>query len=711
MQLIGGGATFASADGARRTSRWPRSCYRPTRARSTPHRQGARRCSRCCASARRGRPRPLRRPAADAGPGHDADPRPRGAHHRRALARPRPDRRAGGPRGRATAPGDGHDDDHRRAVPQRRARRSPTGRSSWRRARSASRARPPSWPNATTSREPCSSATARRRADVVLADLGPAAGRLRGVITGLDRAARRRRRPHLPVDPGHQLRDRRDGRSPPPCSPARHRLRRALLARRWSPSLVVGAALRRRSSSWPSCAGCSTPPRVILLVATIGVAGAPRPDRRRRCPTHGRLRRRYPVPRHARGRLARRAGHRRELVDRRDRAAGRAGARWFLNRTKHGTAVLGLGRQPRAWLACRASAPSGCRPSSGRSPGLLATRLDRAGLGRSRDRCTGARRRSGRPRSCGPSPPPHRRHACRSAERSSPAWHRDRRGARPLQLPDQPACSTSCSSSSSSSPWCGPADRAADDEDRFSLRPRVGPTPDPCDCEAWWVRHPGPSLVAVWRARRRWSSRSCSPRRRASSSTRTHRLLSRSAPPRSRCSPAGPASCRSGRWPSPASARSLAAALARGMRLDLTIGASTRRAFALPPLHVRLRGRARRVGRAALAAVDRARARSGSGACCSAVSTFAFAVAAGAVPLPPTVLSDGDAASVPLRPRGRSSASTSTSQRTYYFVVPRRPRRGAGDARPAAPQRHRPDDDRRARQPSGGGGSRSRRSA
>ena len=47
----------------------------------------------------RGR-RPVRRPAADAGAGHDAGARARAAHHRRALARPGAGRRAAGARGR-----------------------------------------------------------------------------------------------------------------------------------------------------------------------------------------------------------------------------------------------------------------------------------------------------------------------------------------------------------------------------------------------------------------------------------------------------------------------------------------------------------------------------------------------------------------------------------------------------------------------------------
>ena len=123
------------------------------------------------------RRRAVGRPAADAGAGDGAAPRPRGAAHRRALARPRAARRAGAARGRRAAQGRGHDDHHRRAVAQRRARRSPTGRCSSRRARSASRVRPPSSPNATTSPAPCSSGA--RAADRRARRARHAAARLR----------------------------------------------------------------------------------------------------------------------------------------------------------------------------------------------------------------------------------------------------------------------------------------------------------------------------------------------------------------------------------------------------------------------------------------------------------------------------------------------------------------------------------------------------
>ena len=88
---------------------------------------------------------------------------PRAADDRRAVARPGADDRRPAARGRARDPPARHDDRDRRAVGQRRAATSPSGPCSWRRARCASRARPPSCSSGPTSCARCSSPAPTRR--------------------------------------------------------------------------------------------------------------------------------------------------------------------------------------------------------------------------------------------------------------------------------------------------------------------------------------------------------------------------------------------------------------------------------------------------------------------------------------------------------------------------------------------------------------------
>ena len=102
--------------------------------------------------------RPVGRPAADAGPGHGPRARARGADHRRAVAGPGADHGAGAARRPSgSSRTQGHDDDHRRAVAQRGPGRRRPGRVHGEGRRSASTARPASWPSATTWPGPCSS--------------------------------------------------------------------------------------------------------------------------------------------------------------------------------------------------------------------------------------------------------------------------------------------------------------------------------------------------------------------------------------------------------------------------------------------------------------------------------------------------------------------------------------------------------------------------
>ena len=161
--------------------------------------------------------------------------------------------------------------DHRRAVAQRRARRSPIGRCSSRRARCASKAPRGSCSSATTWPGPCS--WAGRRAGDGRRNVDHPPARLRRVVVrARHRAAGHGHRAHLPGDPGHQLRGRQHGAGR--RRPARAHGRavpRPVLARGrhrgwWSAPLygaVVELVVIRRLFDAP---------RVIVLVATIGVA-------------------------------------------------------------------------------------------------------------------------------------------------------------------------------------------------------------------------------------------------------------------------------------------------------------------------------------------------------------------------------------------------------------------------------------------------------
>ena len=137
------------------------------------------------------------------------------------------------------------DDDRRRAVAERRAGRSPTAPSSWRRAGSASRARRRSWPSATTSSAPSSSAA--RAAERVLGLVVTQQALFYGVVFGLIYAVfaagfvlvyRSHRRPEL--RPGRDRRLRRRALRPVPRA-----VRRPVLAR-----VRARGRRRPRSSGW-----------------------------------------------------------------------------------------------------------------------------------------------------------------------------------------------------------------------------------------------------------------------------------------------------------------------------------------------------------------------------------------------------------------------------------------------------------------------------
>ena len=91
--------------------------------------------------------------------------KPAAADDRRAVARPRAGHRRAAARDRAGDPRPGHDDHPRRAVGERRAHRRRDRRTSWRRARSASTARPPSCSSGPTSCARCSSRAPAPRDD------------------------------------------------------------------------------------------------------------------------------------------------------------------------------------------------------------------------------------------------------------------------------------------------------------------------------------------------------------------------------------------------------------------------------------------------------------------------------------------------------------------------------------------------------------------
>ena len=121
------------------------------------------------------RPRPVRRPAADARAGDGADARTRAPADRRAVARARAARRPGAARRRRAPEGARPDDDHRRAVVERRAGLRRPGGLHGEGPRPVRRSAHESSPSATTSSARSSSAA--RAAEPRARDRDHAAGR------------------------------------------------------------------------------------------------------------------------------------------------------------------------------------------------------------------------------------------------------------------------------------------------------------------------------------------------------------------------------------------------------------------------------------------------------------------------------------------------------------------------------------------------------
>ena len=270
------------------------------------------------------------------------------------------------------------------------------------------------------------------------------------------------------------------------------------------------------------------------------------------------------------------------------------------------------------------------------------------------------------------------------------------RGGHPLQLPrPDRASSTSCSSS-----WCSSrcGSRAAG-TGRGAQAVRVHPEgPAGARTAASHLVGPPPRPAGAARARHR-RGRAAAHRHPAVAATCSTppSSPSPSARCRSRCSPAGPASCRSARWPSPASAPSSPPALTGGCRstsAGTTPVSSTRRS---PASRSGSRLPSRPLCTAALAALIGVGALRVRGLLL-AVTTFAFALAASSTCYRRPILSGHQTASVAF-PAAVSSASTFSSAAHLLLRRAGRARGRRGRRRPAPPVRCRPVDDRRARQP------------
>ena len=190
-----------------------------------------------------------------------------------------------------------------------------------------------------------------------------------GIVARPDRGAHRDgHRARVPVEPGHQLRGRR------PRRPGRRAARRSWRARRdWPywPSLVLA---RRSPARSPGTVvelavirRLFKAPRVIVLVATIGVARAGaggHPD----APElpHRVVADRVPEP-----------DHRASGIDRRaSRSTGRAAARADRRAGHHGRAVVAARPHPRSAISVRASATNAdLARLTGISPKLVSTAI------------------------------------------------------------------------------------------------------------------------------------------------------------------------------------------------------------------------------------------------------------------------------------------------------------------------------------------------
>ena len=199
---------------------------------------------------------------------------------------------------------------------------------------------------------------------------------------------------------------------------------------------------------------------------------------------------------------------------------------------------------------------------------------------------------------------------------------------------------------------------------RSRSRPKVAADPRRNCASVWWVRRLNVArrsvvLVVVAVAGAAGHHRTVAP-----PALRDHRRASRSARCRSPCSPAGRASSRSARWRSPGSARSLAAALTRGLHVDVGVVDHRRRARLPFVLSIVLAALVT-AGLAAVIGVGALRVRG----LLLAVSTFAFARRRAAVPLPPARVLGRRVRRWCRSRAARCSGLDLSSQRTYYYVV------------------------------------------
>ena len=324
----------------------------------------------------------------------------------------------------------GADDGHRRAVAQRRPRRRRPGRVHGEGRGPLRRAA-----RELAERDDLARAVflgGEGAADPAARLEVPAQVVLSGACGPGHRRARRRRHPHLPVVPGHQLRPRRAGR--PVRGPVRPAHRQLALELLRGPRPRSSAALSGRCSSWALVRRLSRRPGVVLLVATIGAAQLllfaqfVLPDIASYSAFPTAFTKQWTVARRGPGRARRRPG----------RVPAAGGGAGVVPRAAPATAWPCGPRPttptPPAWPA---SASSGCRRSCGRWPA--------AGRGgHDPERPAGGRQR-GQHRRARPGHAAadlrrrrHRRHGVAAPGRGRGRGHRRRRGGDVLQQLDRP---------------------------------------------------------------------------------------------------------------------------------------------------------------------------------------------------------------------------------------------------------------------------------
>ena len=188
---------------------------------------------------------------------------------------------------------------------------------------------------------------------------------------------------------------------------------------------------------------------------------------------------------------------------------------------------------------------------------LLSTACDdhAVGPGRQRRRASTS---SARPRwrgrwscSCWP--------ACaRCRERCCSACDRHRRGAAAVQLPHPARAGRLPLLRDRARVVVFAQSRTSADDGPFAFTPKVRRPPTALR-QIWWVRQPATRSPRVAAARRRGRCPVGGHAAEPPAGVRQHRLLRHLCRSRSRCSPAGPASCRWRRWRSPASGALVAA--------------------------------------------------------------------------------------------------------------------------------------------------------